>query len=192
LGKNREGDLQMLKAIGDALGYFVQAFPAHTRDAQPVSSSRIRSLLAAGDVVAAASFLGRYYELSGKVIHGDGRGRHIGIPTANLDVWREKMMPASGVYAAIAEIDGQVLQSVINLGSRPTFYHGNAIQTIEAHLLDFEGDIYGQLMRLQLVERLRLEKKFDNASALMGQIKKDIADTREVLAHASSKKDLSA
>jgi len=192
LGRDREGDLEMLRKIGAELGYCVHAIPAHQQLGQPVSSSRIRSLLAGGDVQTAASLLGRYYELSGEVIHGDGRGRHIGIPTANLDVWREKMMPSSGVYAAIAELDGEFLQAVINVGSRPTFYNGDAIQTIEAHLLDFQGEIYGRRMTLQLVERLRPETKFENASALMDQIRKDIAMTRRVLDHASIEKDLSA
>lgn len=192
LGRNREGDIQTLKSIGEKLGYCVRALHAHMHNAQPVSSSRIRSLLAAGDVQTAASLLGRYYEVSGEVIHGDGRGRHIGIPTANLDVWREKMVPASGVYAARSEIDGKILQAVINIGSRPTFYNGGAAQTIEAHLLDFHEEIYGRLMKLQLIKRLRPETRFEDASALMIQIKRDIEETRELLANASIEKNLFA
>jgi riboflavin kinase / FMN adenylyltransferase len=185
LGANREGDYARLEHIGSQLGYQVTAIQPVQLDGETVSSSQIRTLLREGNISQANCLLGRTYQLEGPVVHGDGRGRHIGIPTANLAGWREKLIPATGVYAAFCQLAGQEYQAVVNIGPRPTFYETPAEKSIEVHILDFKQEIYGQPMRLRLVERIRPEIKFSSADELMDQIRKDIGVSREVLAHAS-------
>jgi len=185
LGANREGNFSMLERIGRDLGYKVTAFEPVRMETGKFSSSGIRDLLNAGDIAEANRLLGRSYQISGPVVHGDSRGKHIGIPTANLAVWKEKLVPAVGVYAALAEVDGHIYPSVVNIGHRPTFYEIPADKSIEVHLLQFNRDIYGQQMRLNLVERIRPEKKFASAQELMDQIQQDIRQTKEMLAHAT-------
>jgi len=184
LGANREGNSSVLKSIGRKLGYRVEAIKPVQIDAQTVSSSYIRDLLNSGNITSANRFLGRPYQLSGTVIHGDGRGKHIGIPTANLAVWKEKLVPASGVYATIAEMDRHSHAAVVNIGHRPTFYENSTEKSIEVHLLDFSQVIYGDVMRLNLVERIRSEKKFASVQELINQIHEDINQTKEILTHA--------
>ncbi len=186
LGANREGDFSTLGKIGEKIGYRVTAINPMQMDGMTISSSHIRHLLNEGNITEANRFLGRLYDLSGYVIHGDGRGKHIGIPTANLSIWKEKLAPAPGVYAAFAELDGQNRFSVVNIGYRPTFYQSPAKKSIEVHLLNFDQDIYRKWMRLQLVERIRSEIKFSSADELMDQIHKDISLSKEVLSHAST------
>ncbi len=185
LGANREGNFNMLERIGRDLGYRVTAVEPVRMETGKISSSGIRDLLNAGEIAKANRLLGRPYQISGPVVHGDGRGKHIGIPTANLAVWKEKLVPAVGVYAAQAEVDGRTYPSVVNIGHRPTFYEVPADKSIEVHLLQFNRDIYGQQMRLNLVERIRPEMKFASAQELMDQIQQDIRQTKEMLAHAA-------
>jgi riboflavin kinase/FMN adenylyltransferase len=185
LGANREGNFSMLEQIGQKLGYQVAAIEPVRIESRTISSSGIRDLLNAGKIAEANRNLGHPYQLSGSVIHGDGRGKHIGIPTANLAVWEEKLVPAVGVYAALAEVDGRTHASVANIGHRPTFYENPAEKSIEVHLLEFNREIYGQRMRLNLVERIRPEIKFSSAQELMDQIHQDISQTKEILAHAA-------
>ena len=130
--------------------------------------------------------LGQAYTVSGEIVHGDGRGRHIGIPTANIEPWKEKLIPKTGVYAAFAHLEGRRHKAVVNIGRRPTFYDKPALQTIEVHLLDFDKDIYGSHLSLNFIKRIRDEVKFNSAEELMGQIRKDIRDSREVLEHATA------
>lgn len=185
LGANREGNFSMLERIGQELGYQVAAIEPVRIESRTISSSGIRDLLTAGNIAEANRYLGRPYQLSGPVVHGDGRGKHIGIPTANLAVWEEKLVPAVGVYAALAEVEGLTYDSVVNIGHRPTFYEHPAEKSIEVHLLEFDREIYGQRMRLKLVERIRPEIRFSSAQELMDQIHKDISQTKEILTHAS-------
>lgn len=140
-----------------------------------VSSSAIRRLVQAGDVERAAIMLGRPHLLSGRVVHGEARGRTIGFPTANLESETE-LLPANGVYATWLWVDGIRWPSVTNVGMRPTF-EGQKL-TIEAHLLDFSGDLYGKLVRLELVSRLRVEQKFAGLDSLKAQIARDVAEAR--------------
>jgi riboflavin kinase/FMN adenylyltransferase len=143
------------------------------------SSSKIRELILQGHVEAAASLLGRPYELEGAVVTGDGRGRTIGVPTANIDSHRE-LLPKVGVYATRALLDdGQSALSVTNVGLRPTF-QGEGVR-VEAHLLDFEGDLYGRRVHLQMVARLREEQRFSGVDALKAQIQADIVAARAAL-----------
>ncbi len=162
----------------------VVAVPAVREAGYVCSSSKIRELVLQGHVEAAASLLGHPYELEGAVVTGDGRGRTIGIPTANIDSGRE-LLPRVGVYATRAILDdGRVAASVTNVGLRPTF-QGEGVR-VEAHLLDFEGDLYKHRVRLQILARLRDEQRFNGIDALKAQIQADIAAARVALAERSS------
>ena len=129
----------------------------------------------------AAALLGRNYSVAGTVIPGDGRGRTLGIPTANLDIWVEKAIPQNGVYACIARVDEDVRVAVVNIGVRPTFEPQATAQRIEAHLLDYRADIYGRNMRLEFVNFLRPEKRFSGIDELVSQITIDIGRARELI-----------
>ena len=192
LGANREGDFHRLREIGEELGYCVRAIEPLQSTSQVVSSSLIRKLISDGDITSANTMLGHLYSVSGEIVHGDGRGKHIGIPTANIEPWSEKLIPKIGVYAALAEVDGYQHQAVVNIGRRPTFYSTPVQQTIEVHLLDFNRDVYGSHLNLKFIKRVRDEVKFNSAEQLMHQIRKDIEDSREVLENATTKKNLPA
>lgn len=173
LGYNREGDLPFLRELGERKGFSVEAFKALIEwDGKPVSSSRVRQSLKEGDMVDVSGCLGRRYQISGKVIRGDGRGKTIGIPTANLSLWEKQLLPANGVYATYAWLDGRRYQAASNIGYRPTV-NGHDLN-VEAHLLGFEGNIYGQELSLEFVERIRDERKFPDISSLIAQIQSDI------------------
>jgi riboflavin kinase/FMN adenylyltransferase len=182
LGYRREGDIAFLQQAGVERG-FVLNVVQHEYD---VSSSRIRQALRQGDVELAARGLGRPYRLQGPVIVGAQRGRTMGFPTANVEVAAEQAVPANGIYAAWARLDsvqglpGQELhQAVVNIGTRPTF--DNGLRTIEAHLIDFTRNIYGQRLSLDFIVRLRPEKRFDDVEALVAQIQRDVEQARQLL-----------
>jgi len=181
LGFQREGDVEFLRAQGTARGFAVNAVELVSADDQRnlISSSRIRACLRQGDVERARGMLGRAYALEGTVVAGDGRGRSIGVPTANLAVWGEQLMPANGVYAAWVTLGDGSYMAATNIGQRPTFA-GDKV-TIEAHLLDFSGDIYGEKAELRFEQRLRAEQRFDGLEELVAQIDNDIAATRRLL-----------
>jgi len=141
-----------------------------------VSSTRIREVLLAGDVEAAAEMLARPYQLNGVVVEGERRGRDLGFPTANLEIESKRLIPANGVYAGWALVDGERHPSAINIGVRPTF--SETERRVEAHLLDFEGDLYGQKLAVDFVARLRPEQKFDGIEALRNQIAQDVHAAR--------------
>ena len=181
LGRGREADATRLTEIGKELGYSVQVVPALTDATDVISSTRIRRAVLDGNVSAAASYLGRPFSITGPVIHGDGRGHTINIPTANIQIPAEKIMPAFGIYACRAWVNGQPHLSATSLGVRPTFYGDPPAPTIEAHLLDFNQNLYGQVVKLEFIEYLRPEEKYDSVDALLEQIQKDIAQTRNRL-----------
>lgn len=182
LGRGREGNAARLTEIGEGLGYTVRLIPPLKDDVGIISSTRIRANITAGNVSSAASDLGRCYTITGPVVHGDGRGHTINIPTANIQIPVGKVLPAYGIYATRAWVGGQPYPAATGLGVRPTFYEANPpAPTIEAHLLDFERDLYGQEVTLEFVEYLRPEEKFLSIQALMEQIHKDIAQTRNKL-----------
>jgi riboflavin kinase/FMN adenylyltransferase len=180
LGHNREGNLLTLESLGEEFGYQLEVISPISFSDQEVSSSQIRSSLMQGDVEQAALLLGRPYEVNGPVVHGDGRGKQLGIPTANLDVWPERLLPKAGVYACLAKVGERELHAVANVGVRPTFTAAPA-PVVEAHLLDFKADVYQQEISLSFIARLRDEQRFSGIPALVAQIQQDIQCTREIL-----------
>ena len=181
LGRGRAGDVHELRHLGEGLGYEVDVISAATINSLLVSSTRIRDLIAQGQVNEAALQLGRWYSIAGRVIHGDGRGRQIGIPTANLSIWSERIIPARGVYATLAWIHNQAIPAVANIGLRPTFETNTTLARVETHLLDTEEDLYGMELKLEFIKFLRPEKRFPSVRALVDQIQLDIQNAREVL-----------
>jgi len=181
LGRGREGNVARLTELGKTLGYQVQIIPPATNGQETISSTHIRQQIVAGEVTAAAAGLGRCYALTGPVIHGDGRGKKINIPTANLEIPAEKVIPANGVYACWAWVGGEKYLSVTNVGIRPTFTPEEYVPHVETHLLDFDRDLYGQEVKLEFVERLREERKFPSVKALVGQIHSDIEQAKKIL-----------
>ncbi len=181
LGREREGDAVRLAELGKKLGFALQSCAPVTYGGEIVSSSHIRAYLSAGLVAEAWQALGRYYALCGPVVRGDGRGRKIDIPTVNIDVPAGKAIPANGVYACWAYVGDERRLAVTNVGVRPTFTPDEEIPGVEAHLLDFRRDLYDQDLKLEFVTRLRDERKFSSVEALLAQIHKDIASTREIL-----------
>ena len=182
LGRGREGNASRLAEIGGQLGYGVETIPVFSLEGQIVSSTRIRKLISAGQVAEAATDMGRYYTVSGIVIHGDGRGRKINIPTANISVPEDKILPANGVYACWASVGESRHPAVTNVGIRPTFKSVDLTPNVETHILDFERELYGQEIKLEFVSHLREEMKFPSVEALVAQITGDIVRAREILA----------
>jgi riboflavin kinase/FMN adenylyltransferase len=182
LGRNREGDLLALQRLGQHLAYTLQVLPQITNGGEVVSSSRVRDELVVGNLQAANQLLGRPYQLTGTVVPGDQRGRMIGIPTANLAIWPERLIPKAGVYICQAHLGEGILGAVSNIGVRPTFESHSVTPRVETHLLDFSGDIYGQEIKLDLLARLRDEQRFPSLAALIEQIQRDIAQARDFLA----------
>jgi riboflavin kinase/FMN adenylyltransferase len=179
-GLGGAGDLQLLQRLGHGLGAEIVACPPTLHRGEVVSSSRVRSAIAAGDVLLAAALLGRPWSLHGAVVQGDQRGRTIGFATANIDAHLQQQ-PAAGVYATRLYLpDGSALDAVSHCGTRPTF--SGVRWQVEAHVLDWHGDLYGQTVRLQFLERLRGEQRFDGLEALRTQIGRDIAAARAVFA----------
>jgi riboflavin kinase/FMN adenylyltransferase len=184
LGYKREGNAEFLRAMGAERGYTVHLFEPVMLDGQPVSSSRIRDALRAGDLRQANACLGRPFQLSGVVVQGAQRGRSLGVPTANLSVWAEHAVPANGIYACRAHVGGATAScnAVTNIGTRPTFDNGT--RTIEAHLLDAkrDADLYGQTMALDFIAYQRPEVKYDSVEALVAQMREDVRAARNILA----------
>ena len=179
LGKGREGDVFFLHSLGKELGYTVDVVSPKIFDGESVRSTAIRQALSQGDIQKASKFLGRHFRLSGQVIHGVERGKHLGFPTANLAVNSDQALPADGVYVTRAYLGNNAYSSVTNIGSRPTFGQGE--RTVEVYLLDFKGRVYGEELKIELLERLRDEKLFSGTEELKAQIKKDVEQAREIL-----------
>jgi riboflavin kinase / FMN adenylyltransferase len=182
-GKGRGGDVALLQRMGAELGFEVIGLGLEAAAGGTIySSTHIRELLAAGDVAAAATLLGRSHEVRGDVVEGDRRGRELGYPTANVAVPARCCLPADGIYAGtFLGADGVERPASISLGRRPTFYESADASLLEAYVLDFDGDLYGQAVRVRFVDRLRGEVKFDSVEALVSQIERDVEDTRRIL-----------
>lgn len=179
-GRGRGGDPQHLARAGSRHGFEVDVVEPVELDGDVVSSSRIRALLVAGEVRAAARLLGRSYSLTGSVVEGERRGRTLGFPTANLAT-REELLPARGVYATrLVHPDGRRLAAVTNIGSRPTF--GGVRDSVETHVLGFAEDLYGLEVEIELEARLREERRFDGIDALVRQIHEDVRAAERALA----------
>lgn len=177
-GHEREGDVELLASFATRGGFKVEPVALDAVGGAPITSSRIRDAVVRGDVSEAAGLLGRPHELEGVVVRGDGRGRSIGFPTANLDVEAALCRPAVGIYAGTwTRPGGERLIAAISVGRRPTF-HEHAEVAVEAHLCDFDADLYGERGRLAFVTRLRDEQRFESVDALVAQIALDVEATR--------------
>ena len=181
LGKNREGNEACLTEIGSELGYTVETGSALGDESGVISSTEIRKLITVGKVEEAGRLMGHPYSLQGLVAHGDQRGRTIGFPTANLNYASEKVIPAGGIYACWAYLGEEKHKAAINIGTNPTFTPEKQTLNVEAYLLDFDRDIYGEIVQLDFVERLRDELKYTTVDALIKQIELDVEQTREIL-----------
>lgn len=184
-GRGRSGNVEALRTIGEAWDFEVHALELirHSDQArEPVSSTKIRRALAGGDVERAAQMLGRQYEVRGTVQPGDRRGQLIGFPTANIPVTKLMAWPADAVYAGWCDLqDGSRHPCAINIGRRPTFYEHAEQSLLEAHLIDFDGDLYGTEVAVSFVAFLRSERKFEGIDKLAAQLKHDVDDTRTLL-----------
>lgn len=179
-GRGRSGDVETLRRLGAEDGFDVDVVEEVNVGDQHVSSSRIRRAVAGGDLATAARMLGRPYSISGTVGPGERRGRRLGVPTINLaDVPPQKLLPPDGVYAVRVEWRGGRAGGMMNQGGRPTFEDGRRV--LEAHLFDFEGDLYGEWVRIEWVERLRDVTRFASAEQLQAQLQRDRSRALEVL-----------
>lgn len=181
-GHRAEGDVTRLRELGGAHGFTVESVALLERGDGPVSSTALRALLAAGDLGAVERGLGRPFRIAGAVVAGDGRGRTIGIPTANVAVDPGRALPADGVYACTASVDDvDAVPAVVNVGWRPTF--DGTTRTVEAHLLVDDGpDLYGRRLTLTFHARIRGEERFEGPEALVARIREDVRAARELLA----------
>jgi riboflavin kinase/FMN adenylyltransferase len=184
LGKGRAGDVRRLEAIGRAKGFDVDEVPVLEIDGAPVSSTRIRQLLGSGRVAEARRLLGRRYDVSGTVVRGEAIGRTLGFPTANLRLHEDKVIPADGVYAAWAAIEGSsdLLPGAMSVGVRPTF--GGHVRALEVHLLDWSGELLGRELRVEFADWIRAQERFESREALVAAIDHDVADVRRRLGPA--------
>jgi len=148
-------------------------------DRQVVSSSAIRQALAQGDMKTVEKLTGRLFSLGGRVVSGNGRGRTLGFPTANLELRAEQALPGDGVYATISHVDHHLMPSVTNIGVRPTFDDGKHL--VETYIFDYEGDLLGQKFTIDLVDKIRDEKRFDSKQELKAQIRRDVEQARRIL-----------
>ena len=178
-GKNRRGNLDLLKGLGAKSSFDVVGIPPVKINGAVVSSTAIRQAVEKGDLAKAAEMLGREYTILGTVTHGDNLGKKIGFPTANLSAHSEQF-PPNGVYAAKAWVDGELYRGVINLGVRPTVSGGKAERVLEIYLFDFNRDIYGHDVEVHFLKFLRPEKKFENLDALVQQTHQDVQQARKV------------
>lgn len=176
-GRDRRGDPDLLRVLGMQSGFFTSEVPAVRIEGRTVSSTLIRQALAAGDIETANRYLGRVFTVSGKVVKGAQLGSRLGFPTANV-VTDERQYPADGVYVIKAQSGGRHLRGVANIGVRPTVQSA-ATRILEAHLFDFEGDLYASELEISFLHRLRAEKKFDGIEALQAHIVRDCAEARE-------------
>lgn len=178
-GRDRAGDVRTLQGAGQRHGFDVEVVEPVKQDGEIVSSTRIRNALLAGDVESAARLLGRPYAVSGTVVHGAKRGRALGFPTVNLAVPTQRLLPRDGIYAMTVRVRDTDVAAAASLGVRPTF--GSGDRTLEAYLLDWGGDVYGDRIVAAFIKRLRDELRFASAAELSDQIARDVEDTRAAL-----------
>ncbi len=181
-GRRREGNLKFLEDLSLKRGFRLHVLSPIELDGRVVRSSLIREALQRGEVALVSAFLGRRYEIRGEVTGGEGRGRKLGFPTVNLSVWPDRALPATGVYACLARAEGKDALAVTNIGFRPTFEGDHRQPVVEAHLLDFEGELYSKEVSLAFVRRLRDEMRFSGPDELVRQIQADIKHARRILA----------
>lgn len=185
-GKNREGSLEHLRELSPVFNFSVEEIPAQDIDDVHVSSTKIRKALELGDVATANRFLGEPFQLNGTVVYGQQIGRTIGFPTANLSIDDAfKIIPAGGVYAVRCVLEDRVFPAMMNIGLRPTINPDEDSRQIEIHLLDFEGDLYGRELKVEVMQFLRHEIRFDTVANLSHQLKKDESETRAYFSHVT-------
>jgi riboflavin kinase/FMN adenylyltransferase len=177
-GKGRSGNTEVLKQLGERYQFGVTIVGPTQLHGVPVHSTRIREAIADGNLDLASQLLGRRYSIMGEIVKGEGRGRQIGFPTANINVG-EQMLPPNGVYAIQAKLEGQMFDGVLNMGTRPTF-DGVKFQ-IESHLFHFGEMAYGKEIEIFFIEKIRDEQVFPDPEALVDQIKQDIAAAKAIL-----------
>ncbi|HEV7904820.1 MAG TPA: riboflavin biosynthesis protein RibF, partial [Pyrinomonadaceae bacterium] len=181
-GRGREGNIELLKAASGRLGFQADEVPEVRLRGQRISSSKIRAMLAAGRVNPARRMLGRPYGVEGLVVRGDDRGRTLGFPTANLHP-QNRVIPRGGVYVTATLINGAWLRSVTNIGTRPTFEAREIEPSVETYVMNWEGDLYGDVVRVRFLRRLRAERKFASVADLKAQIDRDVARAARYFAH---------
>ena len=181
LGSGKKGDAPALTALGEELNFTVEVVPPVVLNGEAVSSTAIRNALAEGDVKKAGEFLGRHFSLKGQVSKGDSRGKTLGFPTANIVPEQGQALPADGVYAVRVHVDDRTYHAVANIGLRPTF--GSEERLLETHLLGFNGDLYGQEIEIEFIDRLRDEIRFPGAEELKSQMARDAERAGELLDH---------
>ncbi len=187
-GHKRGGNVDMLIRSGQQSGFAVHVVPRQPLDGTAISSTVVRELIAEGDVARGASFLGYWHGWQGLVVHGDQRGRELGFPTANLQPPEYQIIPASGVYAGYVRFDGQRFPAAISVGYNVHF-RGTALK-VEAHILDWEGDIYDRVIGIEFVDRVRDEREFESLDALIQEMEQDCAEVRRLLANAEEPGEL--
>lgn len=180
LGRNREGNSERLTELGREMGFSIEVVEPLLLDGLLVKSRVIRQKLTEGEVSVSNQLLGRTFSMSGEVITGDRRGRTLGFPTANVDVNKAMAHPADGIYATWALVDGVRRPSATSIGVRPTF--GLSERLVEVYILDFDGDLYGRELEVEFVDKLRDQETFSSLDALVEQINRDVANTRDTLA----------
>ncbi len=179
LGQNREGNADTLRTLGQEMNFSVTVIPPFRVNGEVASSTTIRDALADGNMRRVINLIGRSFSLQGLVTTGAGRGAELGFPTTNLEIDPKQALPADGVYATWSYIDGKAYQSVTNIGRRPTF--GGNGRTVETHILNYHGNLYGHELRIDIVERLRDEKRFDTVEELKEQIAEDVKQGSAIL-----------
>jgi riboflavin kinase/FMN adenylyltransferase len=181
LGRDRQGDATYLKEVGDQMGFWVEGVEPLMVDGVPIKSRRIRDAVSHGAVSEVTSLLGRQFSLSGTVVVGNRQGRELGFPTANLSLPEDILLPADGIYASWTIINGVRHPSATSIGVRPTF--GLTQRVVEAYVIDYSGDLYGQKISVEFVGKLRDQEAFADIPALVAQVSRDVADARLALAH---------
>jgi len=179
LGRNQEGNIHLLRALGREMKFSVEVIPPYTINGEVVSSTLIRQALAQGDMEKVRRLMGHYFQIGGKIIASDRRGRILGFPTANLDIKLQQALPGNGIYATITQVDDKQFPSATNIGTRPTFGEGE--KNVETHLLNYKGDLYGKEIRVEFVQKLRDEQRFPSSEELKAQIRKDILEVEAIL-----------
>ncbi|AKG53750.1 riboflavin kinase/FMN adenylyltransferase [Dehalogenimonas sp. WBC-2] len=179
LGKGREGDIAALRSMSESLDFTLTVVPPKLKNGHKVSSTLIRKAMAESNMPLVHDLLGRCFILEGQVVKGEGRGTTLEVPTANLELAPDQALPADGVYATFASVKGRPVPAITNIGTRPTF--GTGRRTVETHLLDFSGQLYGDMLEIAIIEQIRPEEKFSSAEALKTQIKSDILKARQIL-----------
>ncbi|MFC1905307.1 bifunctional riboflavin kinase/FAD synthetase [Chloroflexota bacterium] len=179
LGKNRLGNAEQLSLLGQQMGFSIEIMPPLIIDGEVVSSSLIRHVLSQGNINKTSKLLGRFFRINGLVIPGDGRGRTLGFPTANLELRPDQASPGDGVYVTLAYTDTKPLPSVTNIGFRPTF--GGDKRLIETYIIDHDTPLSGKNLSIEFIDKLRDERRFESADKLKAQISKDVEQAKPIL-----------